>query len=242
MPENDTIRVLVADDNASLLRRYVMILQKQPDIQLVATASSGYEAVLLAGLHKPDVILMDIEMEGRESGILASSQIMAQLPSTRIVILTVYEDDESVFNAFKAGVTDYVLKNAPVEEIVKSIRDAYQGASPIRPAVAGKIRREFRQMKKREDSYLYYMNWLNELSDSEMSILLLLAEGKSRRQICALRQVELSTVKTQIRHILQKLQFSSVQEAVDMIRDHNLLDFLRQAHQVKQRNRDISME
>ena len=231
---NEIIRVLIAEDNPSLVRRYEMILRKDPSFELVGSAGSGYEAVLLAAIHKPDVILMDIEMESRESGIIASRQILAQLPSIRIIILTVYEDDEFVFSAFKAGVIDYLLKNASPEEVIRSVKDAYHGCSPIRPIIADKIRREFMRVKKREDSYLYHMNWVMELSGSEIAILLLLAQGKTRRQICQERQVELSTVKTQIRNILRKLQFRSVQEAVDIIRDYNLVEFLRQAQKKKE--------
>ena len=240
MMPNETIRVLIAEDNPSLVSRYEMILRKDPTFELIESATSGYEAVLFAAIHKPDIILMDIEMESRESGIIASRQILSQLPSIRIIILTVYEDDEFVFSAFKAGVIDYLLKNANPEEIIRSIKDAYHGCSPIRPVIANKIRREFMRVKKREDSYLFHINWVMELSESEIAILLLLAQGKTRSQICQERQVELSTVKTQIRNILRKLQFRSVQEVVDVIRDYNLVEFLKQAHKRKESNMNTS--
>lgn len=229
----EKIRVLIAEDNPSLARRYEAIIRNNANIEVVASSNSGYEAVLLCALHKPDVILMDIEMESREAGILASREILAKFPSVRIIILTVYEDDKSVFNAFKAGVTDYLLKNAGQEEIVRSIEDAYHGCSPIRPIIAEKIRREFKQMKRREDSFLYYQNWLMKLSESEIDILLLLAQGESRRQICQKRHVELTTVKTQIRNILHKLKFQHIQEALDVVRDPTVLEILKQA-QVKE--------
>lgn len=236
---NEKIRVLIAEDNLSLTRRYEMILKKDPDIELVPSANSGYEAVLFAAIHKPDVILMDIEMESKNSGILASSQILAQFPSIKIIILTIYEGDESVFSAFKAGVTEYLLKNASHEEIVRSIKDAYRGSSPIRPVIADKIRREFKRMKKNEDSYFYCLSWLMELSESEIEILLLLAEGKTRNQICRERQVELSTVKTQIRKILRKLQFNSIQEVMDMVRELNLIEFLKKTRKMKLDKKEV---
>ena len=149
------IRILIADDLLPLCKRYENYIQKASGMETVGIASSGAEAVELACSLKPDIILMDIEMETRTAGLEASEQILKLLPDTKIIILTVYEDDEFVFNAFQLGVCDYILKNASGEDIISCIQDAYAGSSPIRPVIADKIRREFQRVRKSEQSFLY---------------------------------------------------------------------------------------
>lgn len=150
------IRVLIAEDIEPVLRRYGRILGTDPEIEVIAQVQTGEEAAREALLLHPDVILMDVEMETRTAGLDASRTILSQAsPTPKIIILTVYEDDETVFEAFRLGVTDYVLKNSAPEELIGCVRDAYLNRSPIRPAIARKIRDEFQRIKKQEDSLLY---------------------------------------------------------------------------------------
>ena len=221
------IRVLIAEDIEPVLRRYGRILGTDPEIEVIAQVQTGEEAAREALLLHPDVILMDVEMETRTAGLDASRTILSQAsPTPKIIILTVYEDDETVFEAFRLGVTDYVLKNAAPEELIGCVRDAYLNRSPIRPAIARKIRDEFQRIKKQEDSLLYCIQIVSQLTQTELDILTMMSRGYTRSQICEIRCVELSTVKSQIHTILKKFGKNNMQELIAMLNHLHVLEYL----------------
>ena len=220
------IRILIADDLLPLCKRYENYI-KASGMETVGIANTGAEAVELACRLKPDIVLMDIEMETRTAGLEASNQILTLLPETKIIILTVYEDDEFVFNAFQLGVCDYVLKNASKEDIISCIQDAYEGSSPIRPVIAEKIRREFQRVRKSEQSFLYCLHIITQMTQTEIDILDLLSQGYSRAQICEIRCIELSTVKTHITNILKKFQKNSTAEVIALMNNLQIFDYIR---------------
>lgn len=223
----ESIKVLIVDDIAPIGKRYENILKKDSEIEVTGRVESGYEAIMMAALHRPDVILMDVEMETRTAGLDASRQILEKFPETKIIVLTVYEDDETVFNAFQLGVTDYFLKNSSPSEIITCVKDAYHGISPIRPVIAEKIRREFQRVKNSEDSFLYCLQIVTQLTQTELDVLDLMSQGYTRSQICETRCVELSTVKTQIHNILKKFKKESMGEVTAIVNDLHILDYLR---------------
>lgn len=220
------IKVLIAEDMEPIRRKYVKIINASEDLEVVSDVESGEEAVKQAKERKPDVILMDIEMETPDAGIRATQRILQDNPDVRIIILTVYEEDELIFTAFQMGVCDYILKNASQEEIIKSIHNAYENHCPLRPEIASRILGEFKRVRSYETSFLYAVNIVSTLTTTELEILGLLLEGKTRKEICSLRQVEMSTVKTQIHNILQKFNKTSMDEIIDMINNMNLNDFI----------------
>lgn len=226
-PVENKIKVLIAEDVEPIQKRYCNILSKDPSICVSGCAKNGYEAVMLATLHKPDIILMDIEMEEREAGIRASREILRQFPEIRVIILTVYEEDELIFSAFQAGVCDYMIKTASPDEIINGVKDAYHNRSPIRPMIAEKIRREFRRVKSKEESFLYNIHIFLQLTHTELDILDLLARGKSRKEICDIRFVELSTVKTQIHSILKKFGKDSISDVIEQLNRFKVFETLR---------------
>lgn len=220
------IKVLIAEDMEPIRRKYVKIINASEDLEVVSDVESGEEAVKQAKERKPDVILMDIEMETPDAGIRATQRILQDNSDVRIIILTVYEEDELIFTAFQLGVCDYILKNASKEEIIKSIHNAYENHCPLRPEIASRILGEFKRVRSYETSFLYAVNIVSTLTTTELEILGLLLEGKTRKEICSLRQVEMSTVKTQIHNILQKFNKTSMDEIIDMINNMNLNDFI----------------
>lgn len=222
------IRVLIADDMEPLCKKYEKYINNEEHMEVVGLAGSGKEAVKLAYELKPDIVLMDIEMETKTAGLVASEQILAELPETKIIILTVYEEDELVFEAFQNGITDYLIKNADSLEIIACIQDAYDGCSPIRPVIAEKIRREFRRIKKSEQSFLYCLHIMTQMTQTERDILELLSQGYSRADICRIRCVELSTVKTQIKSILKKFNKKTTAEVVEELNDLQVFDYLKE--------------
>lgn len=220
------IKVLIAEDMEPLRRLYKKIINSAPDMKVVADTDTGKEAVALALQTQPDVILMDIEMEDRDAGLRAVENILGAKQNPKIIILTVYEEDELIFTAFRLGVTDYLIKNAPPQEILESIRNAYYNQSPLRPELASKILGEFKRIKTYETSFLFAVDIVSSLTVTELELLRLLLDGKSRREICELRHVEMSTVKTQINHILKKFDKKSVEEVSAMISSLNLYDLI----------------
>lgn len=220
------IKVLIAEDMEPLRRLYKKIINSAPDMKVVADTDTGKEAVALALQTQPDVILMDIEMEDRDAGLRAVENILGAKQNPKIIILTVYEEDELIFTAFRLGVTDYLIKNAPPQEILESIRNAYYNQSPLRPELASKILGEFKRVKTYETSFLFAVDIVSSLTVTELELLRLLLDGKSRREICELRHVEMSTVKTQINHILKKFDKKSVEEVSTMISSLNLYDLI----------------
>ena len=129
------IKLLIAEDMTPLLKRYEKAVQVDPEIQVVAAVTNGYDAVMMAALHRPDVILMDVEMETRTAGFDAAQHILERFPETKVVMLTVFEDEQTIFRAFQLGVVDYILKNSQDVELAQCVRDAYYNCSSIRPVV-----------------------------------------------------------------------------------------------------------
>lgn len=158
------IKVIIAEDIAPIRKRYVKILGSHPEIQVLADVDNGVDACKKASELKPDVILMDIEMECKDAGIRATGEILSENPEIKIIILTVYEEDELIFSAFRLGACDYILKNASEEEILQGVIGAHHNSSPIRPEIADKIRNEFQRVKTYESSFLFMLNLLSTLT------------------------------------------------------------------------------
>lgn len=215
--ENKKIRVMIVDDMESLCRKYETVLSQSEEIEVVATAHDGYQAIMKSAMLQPDVILMDIEMESKYAGITATSQILREFPKIKIVILTVYEDDEMIYAAFQAGACDYVLKTATPAAMVSCVKDAYYEKSVIRPQVAKKLRKEFKRIKNNEDSLIYTIYLVQLLTDTERNILEALHEGKDQKEICRERFIEPVTMKTHIYNIVKKMKQKNIEDVLSQV-------------------------
>lgn len=220
------IRVLISEDNEFIRQRYENILNDSEDCEVVASVSTGSEAVAAFKQYKPDIILMDIEMESKKAGLVATQAILKQDPDAKIMILTVYENDEMVYEAFKLGVVDYIIKNNRASEIISAIKDAYFDCSSIDSQIAEKLRREFKRMKLSEDHFEYILQTYSRLTQSEIEIIHMVNRGYTRADLCKARCVELSTIKTQINIILKKFDMKSLAEVIRHLRDNHVLDYL----------------
>ena len=225
------IRIIMADDNPEICSYFSGILAREPDLELIGTASSGACAVRMVRELRPDIVLMDIQMETRVAGITASRQILAESPQTKIIILTILEDDDLLFQAYCAGVIDYIIKTDAADQIVTSIRNAYRNQLVLRPQYAGKIIDELKRVKEEQYSLLYSLNMLTKLSNSEFEVLKSLYQGMNARQISEERFVSLGTVKTQIHSILQKFGLKSVSEVVRQLREIRFDYIIENLHQ-----------
>lgn len=213
-PESKKIRVMIVDDIISLCRRYEDMLSHAADMEVVAVAHNGYEAIMKSATSRPDVILMDIEMESKYAGITAAGQILEEFPHMKIVILTVYDEDAMIYAAFQAGACDYVQKTASAAAMLQSVRDAFYERSVMKPQVARTIRNEFKRIKDKEDSMIYTMYLIQLLTDTERNILRALKEGISQKEICRQRYIEPATMKTHIRNILKKMKCKSIEDVL----------------------------
>ena len=213
------IRIMMADDSPEIRSYFANFISHETDMELAGTASSGAEAVQMARELRPDIILMDIQMETRIAGISASKQILEEFPAIKIIILTILEDDDLLFQAYCAGVTDYIIKTDSVSQILTSIRNAHMNQMILRPRYAEKIIQELKRVREEQNGLLTGLNILTMLSNSEFEVLKCLFQGMNARQISESRYVSLGTVKTQIPSILKKFDRNSVSDVVRYLKE-----------------------
>ena len=207
----ERIRTLIVDDHALFRRGLVMVLEQEKDIELVGEAGDGQEAAQIAGDTMPDVVLMDVRMP-RRGGIEATQQIKEIAPHTKILMLTISDEEADLYDAIKAGANGYLLKDLPIEEVATAIRDVYKGESRISPSMASKLMSEFATMVKKTDEKPVAAQ--PRLTEREMEVLKLVAKGKNNRDIAKELFISENTVKNHIRNILEKLHLHSRMEAV----------------------------
>ena len=201
------IRVVLADDQALVRTGFRMIVQSQPDMQVAGEASDGQEAIVVVRRERPDVVLMDIRMP-RVDGIEATRQVSSL---TRVVILTTYELDEYVFDALAAGASAFLLKAAPPEDLIRSIRVVAQGDALLAPSVTRRLIEEF---ARRPAPNLRRSKDLKTLTERETEVLGEVARGLSNAEIAARLHVSETTVKTHVAHLLDKLDLRDRVQAV----------------------------
>jgi DNA-binding NarL/FixJ family response regulator len=205
---------MMADDSPEIRSYFANMISHETDMELAGTASSGAEAVQMARELRPDIILMDIQMETRIAGISASKQILTEFPETKIIILTILEDDDLLFQAYCAGVIDYIIKTDSISQILTSVRNAYHNQMILRPKYAEKIILELKRVREEQNDLLHGLNILTMLSNSEFEVLKCLYQGMNARQISESRYVSQGTVKSQIHSILKKFDMKSVSDVV----------------------------
>lgn len=186
------IGVLCVDDHRILLDGLELLINRQPDMHVVAAAEKGEDALKLFREHRPDVVLMDLHLR-RMSGLDAIRAIRAEDPNARIIVLTTYHGDEDIYRALEAGARSYLLKDALSDELVNVIREVHGGARPIHPAVAVLL-------AARTD--------LPDLSPREITVIQLIAKGLRNKEIADVLSISEETVKVHIKNIFAKLKVS----------------------------------
>jgi DNA-binding NarL/FixJ family response regulator len=220
----EPIRTLIVDDHALFRRGLEMVLEPEADIELVGEASDGAEAVSKAGESLPDVVLMDIRMP-RSSGIEACRAMKAVAPSSKIVMLTISDEEEDLFEAIRAGASGYLLKDIPLDEVADTVRAVYGGQSLINPSMAGKLLTEFAALARRDEEEPPRQLPAPRLTDREIQVLRLVARGMNNRDIAKELFISENTVKNHVRNILEKLQIHSRMEAVMVAVREKLIEF-----------------
>ena len=220
----EPIRTMIVDDHALFRRGLEMVLDEEPDIELVGQASDGTEAVEKAAESLPDVVLMDIRMP-RSSGIEACRAMKEAAPSAKIVILTISDEEEDLFEAIRAGASGYLLKDIPLDEVADTVRAVHGGQSLINPSMAGKLLTEFATLARRDDEERAQELPAPRLTEREMQVLKLVARGMNNRDIAKELFISENTVKNHVRNILEKLQIHSRMEAVMVAVREKLIEF-----------------
>jgi len=194
-----SIRVLVADDQSMVRAGFRMLLQGQPDIEVVAEASTGREAIAKVARFSPTVVLMDIRMPELD-GLEATRRILAADDPPRILILTTFALDEYIFDALNAGASGFVLKDDPPEQLLQAVRTVAAGEALLSPEVTKRVIRQFSRLPRPSTP-----TGFDELTSREQEIFRLIAEGCSNAEIAEALVITDSTVKSHVTHILSKL-------------------------------------
>jgi two-component system NarL family response regulator len=219
--DGDTIRVVVCDDHALFRRGLMMVLEDEPDLEVLAEAADGTEAVDTCIDLAPDVILMDVRMPGL-SGIAATQAIRESMPTAKVIMLTVSDDEEDLFGSIRAGAAGYLLKEISIEEVADAVRAVMRGESLISPSMASKLLAEFAVLSRAEGQVRDAST--PRLTERELEVLSRVAEGMSNREIADVLEISENTVKNHVRNILEKLHLHSRMEAVLYAVRANLLD------------------
>lgn len=208
----DRVKIMVVDDHTIVREGTARMLELTPEFLIVGQASSAREALDLIRTLNPEIVLMDIKMPGI-NGIEATRMIKQEWPDIEVIVLSMYDEEEYVVEAVKAGATGYLLKDSSQEDLVRAIRIVHSGGSLIQPGLARKVLKEFAHLA-RENVGVKGPTLLRELSDREVEVLQYVAEGKSNKEIADQLMISEKTVKAHLRSIFRKLEVGDRAQAV----------------------------
>jgi NarL family two-component system response regulator LiaR len=203
---SEPISVLLVDDHALVRKGVRGFLETQPDILVVAEASTGLEAIRLAEEYAPDVVLIDLLMPGMD-GIETTRQLLARSPRSRVVVLTSYHEDEHIFPAIRSGALSYLLKDVGPEELAEAVRKAARGEAILHPRIAARVVQEVHGRRQSP------LNLFHELSERELEVLRLVAAGRGNAEIAGILSISEKTVKSHVGNILGKLHLADRTQA-----------------------------
>lgn len=217
------ISIVLVDDHQLFREGVKRILEMEADFRVIGEGADGDEAYRLAELHKPDILLMDINMPN-VNGVSAAENVVSVSPHTRVIILSIHDDEGYVYRTLRSGASGYLLKEMGTNDLVEAVRVVARGGAYIHPKVTGKLIEEFRRLSEQEesaertisidDAYLLDPRIIETLTRREREVLQLMAEGKSNRAIGESLFISEKTVKNHVSSILQKLSVQDRTQAV----------------------------
>lgn len=209
-------RILLVDDHEVVRLGLKALIERQPDMEVVAEAATSAEAVTKAAAFKPDVVLMDIRL-GSGSGVAACREIVAQLPDTKVIMLTSYAEDDVLFAAIQAGAAGYVLKQAGGQDVVRALRAVAQGQALLDPSLTERVFAQVRRAARAQETAAFAM-----LSEQEQRVLALVVTGQTNRAIAQRLHLGEGTVRNYVSNILGQLGVANRAEAAAYATRHNL--------------------
>jgi DNA-binding NarL/FixJ family response regulator len=212
------MKIIICDDQAVVRDGLELLLNLEQDIEVLGTARDGAEALELVESKQPDLVLMDLKMPGM-NGIEATRQIRAKFPTTKVLVLTTYDDDEWVFDAIRAGASGYLLKDTPREKVIEAVLGTVGGKSFVDPAVAGKLLDQVSSRSTQPSSLL-----TEQLTAREGDVLRLLAKGLNNAEIAGQLHLSEGTVRNHVSAILDKLGVSDRTQAAVIAIQHGIRD------------------
>lgn len=212
----ETLMVLIADDHPMFRKGMRSLLESMPGIQVVGEAQNGSEAVTMAAAQQPDVVLMDLQMPDG-GGLAATRQIIETSPNVHVLVVTLFENDESIFAALRAGARGYILKDADEDEMMRAIRAVGQGEAIFSPAIATRVMDYFVTTRMQVPQAVF-----PELTDREREVLTLIARGEANAAIAEQLTISLKTVRNHVSNIYSKLQVADRAQAAIRAREAGL--------------------
>jgi DNA-binding NarL/FixJ family response regulator len=214
------IRLLLVDDHEVVRVGLRALLSRHSDFEVIDEASSGQEAVRKALLHRPEIVVMDVRLNGM-SGIEACREITQAAPDVKVIMLTSYGDDDTLFEAIAAGASGYVLKQIGSNDLIKSIETVGRGESTLDPTTTSRVFARMReQARKKEESAF------SDLTEQELKVLAYLSEGKTNREIADVLSLGEGTVRNYVSSVFSKLHVNNRAEAAAYAAAHNIRDYL----------------
>lgn len=214
------IRILLVDDHAVVRSGLKMLLNTNPEMEVVGEASEGNEGIKKALRLKPDVVVMDLSMPHGKDGLTATKELKQQLPGVNILILTMHDDEEYLFRAIQGGASGCILKSAPHDELMSAIESVAKGDAYLHPTATKRLMEEYLSGIKQDGSDTY-----NLLSDREKEVLTLIAKGYANKEIAEQLVISVKTVETHKSNLMEKLQLKTRPELVEYAVRKGLLGY-----------------
>ena len=215
----EKIRVLLCDDIPYLCEYFEYLFKSDPNLELAGVSHTADDCFESIAVLRPDIILLDIQLNTNDEGLILLEKIKAAYPDIKVIMLTIHEEDEFIFRSFALGADDYILKTEPPEIIFNVIHTVYNNTSHLRPNIASRLTKKCREIQKEQKSFLYLINLIKKLTTAEYEILLELYKGKSYKEIAAERFVEEVTIRSQINKIVKKCEIKNVRELLSTLKE-----------------------
>ena len=223
----EKIKVLICDDMTYICDFFEMLLNNSKNCVCVGKAYNEADAISLTEKLKPDIILLDVQMDSDDSGLHLIPILSEKNRESKIIIISVHEDNHTVFEAIKRGAKDYFIKNQPADEILDIIQKVYEGRNELRTTIAQKLVHQYEVIEKRQESLLYMFNNMLVLSQRELEILRDLCDDKSYAEIAARYHIEEVTVRTHVNRILKKLEYKKISTLIEHLNKIRVFDLFR---------------
>lgn len=221
----EKIKVVLCDDMRYLCQYFEILINREADMEVVGIAENSEECLALVREKKPDVVLLDIQMSTDDDGIIILENILKEEPDTKVIMLTIHEEDELIFRSLSLGACDYMLKSTEPENIIEAIRGAHEGRSMLNPCIAKKLLEECAKVRRQQHAAMSQLHSIALLTASEYKILRMIYDGNSYAEIAKQRFVEEVTIRTQVNKILKKFNASNMKQLVAQLRETQIFYF-----------------